>query len=443
MEHKVLIADDSLTIQKVIKITLANEPFELSECANPDELASVVREASPEIVLLDFNLSENKTGYDLCREIKQINPKIGVLMLFGTFDTIDEELLLECGCNYHIVKPFDGSKFINLCRALAQDFQSAPSDGEEEGLDIDDVLAQKSAEQEEPASKGDFGEDDWVMNQPRLEEPAEEDELSAPQFEQNDLAKEVEEWGMEVPSVIGAQQSGAPEVPDVIGEEEADLPGPIEGSVEENQEASPIEVPTEDEEIGGPEGIELQELEEDEGIEIETFEPEESYGTETEEELERIKSQIEEEPEEEELWAADVVESDSEPEEFSAMDTDSFDHIEEETIEEEAPEDFPDAIGVDEGPFSKPGPAPEAQSGDSNTESMAASAIAASEEISEKIQEELEAQLGAKLSPLVEKCVKDYCREQIERVAWEVIPDLAENIIKKEIQKISDSIMDQ
>ena len=442
MEHKVLIADDSLTIQKVIKITLANEPFELSECANPDELSRVVRETAPEIVLLDFNLSENKTGYDLCREIKQINPKIGVLMLFGTFDTIDEELLLECGCNYHIVKPFDGSKFINLCRALAQDFQAAPSGQGEEGVDIDDVLAQGGPQQGESAPESSFGEDDWVMNRPEIEEP-EEDMDSAPEFEQNDLAKEVEEWGMEVPSVIGAKQSGgAPEIPDVIGGESRP-PGPIE--ISEEKETAPLEMPSEPQEAIEPEAIEpeaieLEELEEDEGIEIETFEPEESIGTETEEELERIKKQIEEEPEEEELWAADVVESDSssdeedKAEEFSAMDTDSFDHIEDEddVALDEVPEDFPEAVGESV-----------SKANDFEAGPIASGAVAASEEISEKIQEELEAQLGAKLSPLVERYVKDYCREQIERVAWEVIPDLAENIIKKEIQKISDSLMDQ
>ena len=74
MEHKVLIADDSLTIQKVIKITLSNEPFVLSDCTDADELVSSVEEFKPAIVLLDFNLSENKTGYDLCKEIKEVAP---------------------------------------------------------------------------------------------------------------------------------------------------------------------------------------------------------------------------------------------------------------------------------------------------------------------------------------------------------------------------------
>ena len=100
MKHKILIADDSLTIQKVIKITLANEPFELFECVNAQELENKINEVKPSIVLLDFNLSEDKTGYDLTREIKSSLPNTKILMLFGTFDTVDETLLAESGVSH-------------------------------------------------------------------------------------------------------------------------------------------------------------------------------------------------------------------------------------------------------------------------------------------------------------------------------------------------------
>lgn len=43
------------------------------------------------------------------------------------------------------------------------------------------------------------------------------------------------------------------------------------------------------------------------------------------------------------------------------------------------------------------------------------------------------------LMPSIEKMVKEYCQKNVEKVAWEVIPDLAENLIKKEIHHISES----
>jgi uncharacterized hydantoinase/oxoprolinase family protein len=36
--------------------------------------------------------------------------------------------------------------------------------------------------------------------------------------------------------------------------------------------------------------------------------------------------------------------------------------------------------------------------------------------------------------------VKEVCSQSAEKVAWEVIPDLAENLIRKEIKNLSDSI---
>ncbi len=50
-------------------------------------------------------------------------------------------------------------------------------------------------------------------------------------------------------------------------------------------------------------------------------------------------------------------------------------------------------------------------------------------------------ELEEKLKPILEEYVKNYCRESIEKVAWEIIPDLAENLIKQELAKIADSII--
>ena len=42
--------------------------------------------------------------------------------------------------------------------------------------------------------------------------------------------------------------------------------------------------------------------------------------------------------------------------------------------------------------------------------------------------------------PQLEEMIKEFCRQSAEKVAWEVIPDLAENLIRKEIKEISDSV---
>jgi hypothetical protein len=44
------------------------------------------------------------------------------------------------------------------------------------------------------------------------------------------------------------------------------------------------------------------------------------------------------------------------------------------------------------------------------------------------------------IQPIIEEMVKKYCLQSAEKVAWEIIPDLAENLIRKEIKDISDSV---
>ena len=57
MTAKILVADDSVTIQKVVKITLANDPYELEECTSEEDLFVKIKENSYDLILLDFNLS--------------------------------------------------------------------------------------------------------------------------------------------------------------------------------------------------------------------------------------------------------------------------------------------------------------------------------------------------------------------------------------------------
>lgn len=530
MEHKVLIADDSLTIQKVIKITLSNEPFTISECANADDLKNSVESSKPSIVLLDFNLSENKTGYDLAREIKEVSPSSQILMLYGAFDNIEEGLLHESGCAYHIVKPFDGTKFINLCRTMAQDFDSNKS-GASSNDDFD-FSTENEVEQDipEPIEENSNDAEDWVVNQPEVEpevpEPIEAVEESQ---DNNELDTSLEDWGMEVPGIINAQGGDIADVPDIIGEMGTqDIPAPIESSDQAIPE--PIQVSTQDDDTLLPSNDDLEypdldamtssEDSEDEiktpvnddleypdldnigTLEVETpqerktpqltpvsqlqdTQSEENIevsqgGTDTEEALKSLEDEISDELAEDDLWAADEFEDapqeiednyvdkevinnekSNQNKDFKSMDLEDLPQIEPHNLEkvvdntdneveevvassESVPEDFPSDIMDEEDEEPK---APRSEDLDypdlTDSFNIIDEAVAVPENlVSEDFQEKLQTELTEKLTPIVEEYAKEYCKNSIEKIAWEIIPDLAENIIKKEIQKISDSILD-
>lgn len=381
MKHKVIVADDSLTIQKVIKITLAKEDFELIECLDDQKLHELCKEVKPTLVLLDFNLSENKTGYDLCRAIKNSDVD-KILMLYGTFDTVDENLLDHCGANGHIVKPFEGNKFVSLCRQLIEDATRSEEDGEQ---DNDDDFDFQGSDQEEPIPEID-PDDQWVVNQPENSPVSSEDKTDEHNMsdllelsdEKNSLETEVSDWGIDIPGVINKKKSSSIELPPVI----TDMPDEDDTSLPEETE------------LEYPDVEEIRKIIKDEPkftpIEVlkEVDEPKTEYslddtlGTKTEDEIRALEEQIANETEDD-LWAADEVIGD-----------------EEEELEIEVELERNDPI-----------PTPEIS------------------------HEEILNALDAKIEEIVNARVEAI----IEKVAWEVIPDLAENLISRELKNLAES----
>ena len=90
MSNRILVADDSLTIQKVVGITLSDTDHELFQALTEDELMNSLESKLFDLVLLDFNLSENKSGNELIGVIRAKNANLPILVMLGTFDNTDE-----------------------------------------------------------------------------------------------------------------------------------------------------------------------------------------------------------------------------------------------------------------------------------------------------------------------------------------------------------------
>ncbi|MGH9929181.1 MAG: response regulator [Pyrinomonadaceae bacterium] len=105
--RKLLLADDSITIQKVVDLTFADEGVSVLCVGNGREAIERLREFAPEIVLADVFMPE-MNGYQVCEYIKQ-NDKfkhIPVMLLVGSFEPFDEEEARRVGANDTLTKPF-------------------------------------------------------------------------------------------------------------------------------------------------------------------------------------------------------------------------------------------------------------------------------------------------------------------------------------------------
>jgi len=60
MSKRLLLADDSITIQKVIGITFANEDYQLDVVDNGDAALARARETVPDLILADVYMPGQK-----------------------------------------------------------------------------------------------------------------------------------------------------------------------------------------------------------------------------------------------------------------------------------------------------------------------------------------------------------------------------------------------
>lgn len=119
MSKKLLLADDSITIQKVIGITFANEDYSLSVVDNGDAALEKARALQPDLVLADVFMP-GKNGYELCAALKAdaALQQIPVLLLAGTFEPFDEAKARKSGADGWIAKPFESQALIDRVEEL-------------------------------------------------------------------------------------------------------------------------------------------------------------------------------------------------------------------------------------------------------------------------------------------------------------------------------------
>ena len=121
MPKNLLLADDSVTIQKAVAITFAVEDYAVSVVGNGEDAVAKARAAKPDVILLDA-LMPKKSGYDACEALKADPALAGVpiILLAGTFEPFDEARARAVGADAFLQKPFESQALINKVRELVE-----------------------------------------------------------------------------------------------------------------------------------------------------------------------------------------------------------------------------------------------------------------------------------------------------------------------------------
>ena len=106
--RKVLVVDDEPYILKILSFKLRLAGMVPFEATGGEEALRLVREESPDVVLLDIALSPGLNGFDLCRILKE-NPTtahLPIVMLTARSLPTERELGLRLGARSYVTKPF-------------------------------------------------------------------------------------------------------------------------------------------------------------------------------------------------------------------------------------------------------------------------------------------------------------------------------------------------
>lgn len=159
VKHRILLADDSVTIQKVVNLTFADEGIEVVAVSDGDAAMQKFVEAVPDLVMVDVNMP-GADGYRICEMIKEDDETkhIPVILLVGSFEPFDEEEARRVGADDFLTKPFQSIRqLVNKVTDLLNGKRNA-SFGDEKAVSSFDDTLEMVKPVEEPKNKADFGD---------------------------------------------------------------------------------------------------------------------------------------------------------------------------------------------------------------------------------------------------------------------------------------------
>lgn len=216
MSISILLADDSITIQKVIGIIFGGEDYTLTVVDNGKAAVDKAVEVNPDVLMIDAMMPD-MSGYEVCETLRA-NPALSqkpVLLLTGSFEPFDEEKAKSCGADDVLSKPFESQQIISKVKALYELGSSraqsqTPLVQVSSVAPVEAVVAQPAVE--EPfAAVQPAANDIWGAFTPPVEEVAEAPLQEPPSIPESAVFQTVDEsaFNVEPAAAISAEENPA------------------------------------------------------------------------------------------------------------------------------------------------------------------------------------------------------------------------------------------
>ena len=115
-KNHILLIEDDPSIAQSLQAGLKREGYQVTWKATGEDGVNFAKKNSPHLILLDVRLPDG-SGFDFCRQMRQLGMHLPILLLTVQQDETDKVLGLELGADDYITKPFSLKELISRIRA--------------------------------------------------------------------------------------------------------------------------------------------------------------------------------------------------------------------------------------------------------------------------------------------------------------------------------------
>jgi DNA-binding response OmpR family regulator len=113
----ILLIEDDQAVARSLKAGLERDGFQVTWQDNGAKGIAYARQYHPHLIILDVRLPDS-TGFDICRQMRQLGLHPPILMLTVRRDEMDKILGLEMGADDYMTKPYSLRELLSRVRAL-------------------------------------------------------------------------------------------------------------------------------------------------------------------------------------------------------------------------------------------------------------------------------------------------------------------------------------
>jgi len=122
MNSRILLVEDEPGLVLTVSDLLSTEGYEVETAADGESGLAKASGRNYDLVILDVMLPR-KTGFDVCRQLRQAGNDAAILMLTAKSQVVDRVVGLKLGADDYLTKPFDPAELLARVEALLRRVQ--------------------------------------------------------------------------------------------------------------------------------------------------------------------------------------------------------------------------------------------------------------------------------------------------------------------------------